>query len=479
MNILHNTPRLVIAGLAGDSGKSAVSMAILHQCRKAGLSIRAFKKGPDYIDAAWLSRISGEPARNLDSWLMGADGSAASFHRHSVRDGLNLVEGNRGLFDGADSSGTHSTAELAKSIRAPVLLVVNVTKMTRTAAALVLGCQHLDPDLRLAGVVINRVHGARHESVLRAAIESATGLPVLGAIPALANGILPNRHLGLVTPSDHQGFKELTDTLETIAAELDIRRIMELATGSAPLDIAAPNEPPLPCRNRPNTRIAIVRDAAFNFYYPENIEALAAGGAELVFVSALEAAELPPNLDAIYIGGGFPEVHAAGLAANRAFLNALAGAANGGLPIYAECGGLMLLARSIEWKGTRHPMSAVLPMDVTVDAHPQGHGYVDLSVTEPNPFFPQGTTLRGHEFHYSNIIPQPAMPRTACAVRRGTGAYDKRDGVIQGNVWASYTHLHATATPEWADAILRVARKHQENCRKSEQPISGCKTVSP
>lgn len=475
MKLLHNRPRLVIAGLAGDSGKSAVSMAVLHQARKAGLAIRAFKKGPDYIDTAWLSWVSGQPARNLDSWLMGVEQSTSSFLEHSVRDGLNLIEGNRGLFDGVDAAGTHSTAELAKAIQAPVLLVVNVAKMTRTAGALVLGCQTLDPDLRLAGVIVNRVHGARHESLVRASIEAATGLPVLGAIPTLGNGILPNRHLGLVTPSDHQGIDDLSDTLDTIATKLDMRRIMELATGCLAPDIsdqrgrlAAPsrfgNEAAAP-------RIGIIRDAAFTFYYPENIEALAAAGAELVFVSALEAKKLPPNLDAIYIGGGFPEVHASRLAANKAFLNSLAAAANDLVPIYAECGGLMLLARSIQWKGMRYPMAAVLPIDVKVDAHPQGHGYVELTVTEPNPFYPLGTTLRGHEFHYSSIIPQPEKPPTACAVRRGTGAYDKRDGVIRDNVWASYTHLHASASPEWAAAILRLARKHQADSQKPSYPI--------
>ncbi len=464
MNTSHNAPRLVIAGLAGDSGKSIVSLAILSQLRKAGLTVRSFKKGPDYIDTAWLSWASQGTARNLDTWLMGFDCAAHSFEQHATDEGLNLIEGNRGLFDGSDTAGTHSTAELAKAVQAPVLLVMSVAKMTRTAGALVLGCQHLDPDLNLAGVILNRVHGSRHESVVRASIEAITGLPVVGAIPALEDGILPDRHLGLVTPSDYAGIDKLPGLLEKVAAKLDTERILKIASAARPL------HPPKPItylpgfhsvnRIRPLPKIAIVRDAAFNFYYPENIEALAAGGAELVFVSSLEISQLPDRLDAIYIGGGFPEVHATRLSSNSWFLNSLAAAANRNVPIYAECGGLMLLARTIEWQGKRYPMAGVLPINVVVENAQQGHGYVELTVTDTNPFYPLGTTLRGHEFHYSRIVGQPEMLPTACAVRRGTGAFDKRDGLIRGNVWASYTHLHATASPEWAEGILRAAREH-------------------
>ncbi len=469
MTLLANSPRMVIAGLSGDSGKSIVALAILYRLRQDGFAVRAFKKGPDYVDAAWLSWASGSPARNLDSWLMGMETAAQSFDKHCLRLGFNLVEGNRGLFDGADAAGTHSTAELAKALQAPVLLVVNVAKMTRTAAALVLGCQHLDPNLQLAGIILNRVNGSRHEMVIQTAIESATGLPVLGAIPAMKGGILPDRHLGLVTPSDHKNMDDLPRRLDAVAAHLDIQRILSLATTCSPLnvpdgtacsDVSVQHQ----LGNNP-VRIAVVRDAAFNFYYPENLEALAAGGAELVFVSALEAAELPQDIDAIYIGGGFPEVHACELAANSSFLRSLHAAAEQKMPIYAECGGLMLLARSIQWNGNRYTMSGVIPIDVDVDAVSHGHGYVEMTVTEPNPFFPEGAVLKGHEFHYSRIVPQLVMPLAACKVTRGTGCYDKRDGLIFNNIWAGYTHLHATASPEWAICVLRLAQKHKAELR--------------
>lgn len=482
MTHLDNSPRMVVAGLAGDSGKSVVSLAILHRLRQDCIEVRAFKKGPDYIDAAWLSWVTGESVRNLDSWLMGFDLVVQSFDRHCLRNGFNLVEGNRGLFDGSDSDGTHSTAELAKALHAQVLLIVDAAKVTRTVAALVLGCQHLDPRLQIAGVVLNRVHGSRHEAVIRAAIESATGLPVLGAIPTFKEGILPARHLGLVTPSDSQSEEDLPGKLDAIAANMDMAQILKLAGSPPPAaqpTQTAPTIEAVRCgANQSRVRIAAVRDAAFNFYYPENFEALTAGGAELVFVSALEGRELPSDIDAIYIGGGFPEVHAESLAANRPFLRSLAAAATDNMPIYAECGGLIMLARSMQWQGTCYPMCGVLPIDVDVDSVPQGHGYVEMTVREPNPFYPVGTVLRGHEFHYSRIVPQPAMPIASCTVRRGTGSYERRDGLILKNTWASYTHLHAYASPEWAAGVLRAARKYKAR-REDPETASVSRINSP
>jgi cobyrinic acid a,c-diamide synthase len=285
----------------------------------------------------------------------------------------------------------------------------------------------------------------------------------------MKDGILPDRHLGLVTPSDSQNLEDLPRRLNAVADHLDMPRILSLAAGCSPLILSegtARNAGTTPHQvsNTP-VRIAVVRDDAFNFYYPENLEALAAGGAELVFVSALEASEIPEGIDAIYIGGGFPEVHARQLAANTSFLQSLSAAAARDVPIYAECGGLMLLARSIQWNGQRFTMSGALPIDVDVDSVPQGHGYVEMTVTEPNPFFPKGAVLHGHEFHYSHIVRQPEMPTAACKVSRGTGCYDKRDGLVQNNIWAGYTHLHAAASPEWAAGILRAARKHKAEFR--------------
>jgi cobyrinic acid a,c-diamide synthase len=455
---LSEMPRLVIAGLSGESGKTLISLALLLEARRRDLPARAFKKGPDYIDASWLEWASRNPARNLDTFLMGFERAAASFAWHGVPAGLNLIEGNRGLFDGLDARGTHSTAELAKTLQAPVVLVVNATKITRTAAALVLGCQKLDPALWIAGVVINQAAGSRHARVVREAIESACRIPVLGIVPrAPSDAFLPMRHLGLVTPHEYAERDLLErNLLSLVAPHLEFDRLLKIAREAPPLPAPAmtgggPME-------GAGLTVGYLRDGAFCFYYPENLEALRASGATLVPVSALSAEELPAALDALYIGGGFPETHARKLSANTSFLASVRRRAVEGLPVYAECGGLMFLSRAVTWQGSRYPMAAVLPFEVEVDAAPQGHGYIELEVDRSNPFFAVGTRLRGHEFHYSRIVPEADPPPTACAVLRGTGCYPGRDAVSLHNVWASYTHLHALATPEWARGFLQAVR---------------------
>ncbi len=453
-------PRLVVAGLSGESGKTLVSLALLLEARRRGIPAGAFKKGPDYIDAAWLAWASGAPARNLDSYLMGFQTAAQSFARNGATAGLNVLEGNRGLYDGADTRGTHSTAELAKALQAPVVLVLNATKITRTAAALVLGCQHLDPAADIAAVVINQVSGPRHERVIREAIESACHIPVAGAIPrAGGDAILPSRHLGLITPAEHPACGPLAQRLSDLVGRyLNFDLLLEIAQRAAALDVA-----PIPVsysRSGRGLKIGYLRDSAFCFYYPENLEALEHAGVELVPISGLQAAALPCDLDALYIGGGFPETHAAALAANGPLLASIREAAQLGLPVYAECGGLMYLSRALTWRGRRYPMAGVLPLEVDVCEAPQGHGYADLLVDHSNPFFATGMRLKGHEFHYSKIVAASGDWATACAVVRGTGCYAGRDAIVRNHVWASYTHLHALATPEWAAGMVRAARAH-------------------
>lgn len=451
-------PRLLIAGLSGGSGKTIVSMGLLLLLRRAGWAVRAFKKGPDYIDAAWLTWASAHAARNLDTYLMGPDRVRTSFAHHAIVDGINLVEGNRGLFDGFDAAGTHSSAALATALNAPVILVIDATKMTRTAAALVLGCRQLDPQLALRGVILNNVNGARHERILRTAIESACSVPVVGALPRFASNPLPERHLGLVPPQEHEATAEVEQhLLELMEDHLDLDALLSIARGASPL--ATPKENTSQLQDARGLRIAYVCDTAFHFYYPENLEALRSAGAKLIPVSALASPELPANLHALYIGGGFPEAHAQALASNSGFLASLRGACAAGLPVYAECGGLMLLGRSVSWKGLRSPMADVLPIEIEVCPTPQGHGYAELEVDAPNPFFPLGTCLRGHEFHYS-CLAENTEARTACAVLRGAGCLPGRDALVTQNVFAAYTHLHAAATPEWAQGVINAARNH-------------------
>jgi len=452
-------PRLVVAGLSGGSGKTLVSLGLILSAQRRGVKTRAFKKGPDYIDAAWLSWAAGRPAHNLDTFLMGYDGAAAAFTANCLPGALNVIEGNRGLFDGFDARGTHSTAELAKALGAPVVLVLDATKVTRTAAAMVLGCQRLDPSVKIVGVILNQVSGTRHEKVLRETIEVICGIPVLGAIPRiLTTGLLPERHLGLVVPEDYPDREALRATLEELVeGRWEFEKLWSLACQAPNLDPPAKPCPALP--DGMGLKIGYLRDSAFTFYYPENLDALSVAGAELVPISALSATSLPEGLDALYIGGGFPETHAEALAANRTFLASVRCAAERGLPIYAECGGLMLLARAILWQGRRYSMAGVLPFEVEVSAKPQGHGYTELCVDAENAFFPRGAILRGHEFHYSAILPPTVLPSTACEVRRGVGCGSGRDGVVIGNLWASYTHLHELATPEWAAGLLHAAQR--------------------
>jgi cobyrinic acid a,c-diamide synthase len=467
---VRGVPRLVVSGLSGDSGKTLVSLALLLAVRDRGLPVCAFKKGPDYIDSAWLAWASGRPARNLDTFLMGADIARASFVRHALATGLNLIEGNRGLFDGVDAAGTHSTAVLARTLGAPILLVVDARKTTRTVAACILGCQMLGRDVRIAGVILNRVSGRRHEAVLRESVESLCDLPVLGVVPRAAGDVLlPGRHLGLVPPEEHTGVDELGSRVrELMEGGLAINHILAIARGASAIDPAATLPAERDRHGGPaqaggaGLRIGYLRDSAFTFYYPENLEAIEAAGARLIAISALSDRELPADLDTLYIGGGFPETHGVALSKNRSFLESLRLRAEGGMPVYAECGGLMLLSRGVRWQGRAHQMAGVLPFDVEVCTEPQGHGYTLLDVDRPNPFFAPGLALRGHEFHYSRILPERELPETACAVRRGTGSYAGRDGVTVHNVWASYTHLHALGTPEWAEALLGAAGRHAE-----------------
>ncbi|SPE30908.1 Cobyrinic acid A,C-diamide synthase [Candidatus Sulfotelmatomonas gaucii] len=456
MNANCAMPRLLIAGLSGGSGKTLVTMGLLLLLRRAGVDVRAFKKGPDYIDASWLAWASGHTARNLDAWLMGQETARNLFQKYAISDGVNLIEGNRGLFDGVDAAGRYSSAALAATLNAPIVLVIDATKMTRTAAALVLGCQKLEPGGLIQGVLLNNVNGDRHERILREAIESECSVPVIGALPRMKRNPLPERHLGLVPPEEHEEMDRLEQSLLAwMEKRIDLDAMLAIVRGAAALEHDTGGSEPL--ADARGLRIGYLRDAAFSFYYPENLEELERAGAELVRISALDALTLPAGLHALYIGGGFPETHARALSANSGFLESLREACAAGLPVYAECGGLMLLARSLSWKGVRFPMAAVLPADVEAFAKPQGHGYSELVVDAPNPFFPHGTHLRGHEFHYSRIVSGSEGVASACAVIRGTGCFAGRDGLVVYNTMAMYTHLHATATPEWGVGMIAAA----------------------
>jgi cobyrinic acid a,c-diamide synthase len=445
------SPRVVFAGLGGDGGKTLAAIGTIRALRRRGLAVAAFKKGPDFIDAAWLGAAAGTHGRNLDTFLMRPEAIGLSLQRAASAD-LIVIEGNRGLHDGADATGTHSTAELARRLAAPVVMVVDATKSTRTLAACVYGCAAIESGLDVAAVVLNRVATARQERVVRDAFKAIGGPVVVGALPRVSPPPLPARHLGLMTPAEHGSRDAAIEcAADLVAAHVDLDALLRVAARARPASFPEAAAAPASALT---ARIAVLRDEAFSFYYQENLEALAAAGAELVEVSPLHDRDLP-DVDALYIGGGFPEVHAAGLCANATLREAIRERAAAGLPIYAECGGLMYLSRELRVHGTTYPMCGALDLAVEQSDAPQGHGYVEARVDADNPFFPVGTRLRGHEFHYSRVVESSCQ--SVLHVERGTALGDGRDGIVSGRVWASYLHLHALGAPTWAGALVRAA----------------------
>ncbi len=495
-------PRLCVSALSGGGGKTLLSLGLARAASAAGVAVKPFKKGPDYIDAAWLALAAGRPATNLDPYFLPPARLRALFiqameallRSDSVEAGtpnvLGLVEGNRGLFDGLDVEGSCSTAELARALDCPILLSLDCTKMTRTAAALVQGMLHFEKGLRFCGVVLNQVGSARHESVLCRALETYTDVPVLGALPRLAENPLPERHMGIACCGDSlagDAERRLDDLAALVRAHLDLSTVLAAAREVSLLGgedsarekdaedgvalLSAPSERgDVVTSLLPRPRIGYVRDAALWFYYQENLEALTRAGAELVRLSLLdggpESGSDPwEGLDGLYLGGGFPEDCAPELSRSPR-LPLLARLAREGLPIYAECGGFMLLARGIEREDGLWPMSNVFPVTARFCAKPQGLGYVQGTVRAENPFFPPGLILRGHEFHYSRCQWEGAAPSCALELSRGKGMGHLGgmacDGLTRGRVWAAYTHIFAPAVPCWADNFVAAARRFRQ-----------------
>jgi len=457
-------PRLVIAALRGGSGKTIVSIGIIAALCARGKSVAPFKKGPDYIDAGWLALAAGRPCYNLDTFLLNTDLIRRSFCTHASSADLSIIEGNRGLYDGIDLNGATSTAELAKLLQAPVVMCVDCTKTTRTMAAVIDGCVRFDPEVMVRGVILNHVAGARHESILRRSIEHFSGVPVIGAIPKLDRPVFPERHMGLVPTAEHAWAADSIQAIgRTAAQHIDLDALMRLARAVPPVETVCDSvavdlsDGATASVQSPIARIGVLRDSAFQFYYPENIEALEAAGAQIVFISPLREKN-PADIDALYIGGGFPETHAQELAENRAFSESLRALAMDGLPVYAECGGLMYLGEELVLEGKSYAMARVLPLAFGLFKRPQGHGYTVVSVERDNPYYPIGTEIRGHEFHYSRVLRwSGAEEDFVFRMQRGVGIHGDRDGLLYKKVLATYTHIHALGNPGWAGALVRNA----------------------
>jgi cobyrinic acid a,c-diamide synthase len=451
--ITIRTPRIVIGAPQGRSGKTTVALMLAGALRKRGLSVGCFKKGPDYIDPSWLRSASGRECHNLDSFMMPAETAKRVFLEGSRGIDMAVIEGSMGLFDGYRENRGGTVADLAHLIEAPIILVVNTTRMTQSVAPTIKGFQHFEPGTSIKGVILNNVSGPRHREKLMKSVEMYCGIPVVGVLPRNKLTAIGERHLGLVPAQESPAAIDVLEELASLGEQyLDLERIMNIAH-DAP-EIAYTPSSSGPKRVHP-CKIGVIKDKAFSFYYSENLDALRSEGAELVFIDTMTDTRLP-LLDALYIGGGFPELYAAELESNRALRMEIAHGIENGMFVYAECAGLMFLCKSIRWRGQSYEMVGAIPADVELIDRPQGHGYIEVEATPDNPFFESGSTLKGHEFHHSKLIPSAGL-KYGYKVLRGQGIDGDVDGVCYGNVFAAYTHLHALGATSWAARFVASA----------------------
>jgi cobyrinic acid a,c-diamide synthase len=448
--------RLLVSAPHKSSGKTTVSIGLCAALAAAGTRVQPFKKGPDYIDPMWLARAAGRACLNLDPYLMDDDALVRCFRQGLHGAELALVEGNKGLHDGMALDGSNSNAALARRLALPVLLVVDARGMTRGVAPLLLGFQAFERDIRIGGVILNRVGGSRHEGKLRAAIECYTDIPVLGAVAEDARLVMDERHLGLVTCPELGDARERVQEMgRIVGGQVDLPAVRAAAASAG-----AGFEPLQPAvRVTADLRIGIARDRAFSFYYPDDLAALEAAGAELVPFDTLRDTRLP-DVDGLFIGGGFPETCMAQLEANVAMRTAVREAIEDGLPAYAECGGLMYLARTIQWQGRSARMAGVIPGDAVMRSRPVGRGYVHLRETAamPWPGGGAGRPVQGHEFHHSSLENLPAGLVFGWQVERGHGIDGRNDGLALHNLVASYAHLRSGAGSHWAARYVAFVR---------------------
>ncbi|MCB9481354.1 MAG: hydrogenobyrinic acid a,c-diamide synthase (glutamine-hydrolyzing) [Desulfobacteraceae bacterium] len=457
---------ITIAGLRGGSGKTFVSLGLVSSLKSIGKNVCPFKKGPDYIDAGWLAFAAGRHCYNLDTYMCSPEIVKESFVYHSSGSDFALVEGNRGLFDAIDVEGRTSTAEVAKLLNSPVIVCIDCTKCTMTIAAIVMGLRAFDPELKLSGVIFNKVAGPRHAGKLTKAVEHYTDVKVIGAIPKVKKFDFPERHMGLVpTCENKMASSIIEETGKIITENLDLDKILKISKSDNPcISEKSPYEMSIAGKTNANVNIGVIIDDSFQFYYPENIVILEKYGAKLIRINAMEDQSLPEDLHALYIGGGFPESFAGELEANKTMRESVRAMAMSGLPVYAECGGLMYLGKSIILGDREYEMCSFFDMSFTISKKPQGHGYVDAIVTKENPFMDKGTHIKGHEFRYSKIV---NINSDDCfysyELDRGVGIEENMDGITKKNTIASYVHLHTFGTPVWAEAMIKAALKYKNS----------------
>ena len=482
----RDSGRLLISAPQGRSGKTIVTIGLCTALRKRGFLIQPFKKGPDYIDPSWLTLAAGRSCRNLDLFLIPEANLLQSFDRACRGADVAVIEGNMGLFDGLDSVGQGTSAALACLLSAPVLLVVNVSRMTTSIAAMVSGYQSFTPDVSIAGVILNHVAGPRHEEKLKDAVEKYCRIPVVASIPRDLDLRIDERHLGLVPSPESDESKTIVERIgERLEGCFNLEEILKIGwkgTLSHPFPLP-PGERESKVEALPagetgwrvddregmsgdqgtKPRIGVIFDRVFNFYYPENFEALTQAGSELVFINSVH--DRLPTIDGLYIGGGFPEFFLRELESNQLLREEIREAIERGLPVYAECAGLMYLCEEIWGEDRSYKMVGTIPAKVGLSRKPQGHGYVLARVVAENPIFPTGLTIRGHEFHHSGPLIESEIP-CVYRIERGHGIDGKRDGVVYNNMLASYMHLHALGTTEWAEGFVRLVSKTKESMKR-------------
>ncbi len=451
-------PSVVIGGVASGVGKTTVTIGLLAALRRRGLTVQPFKVGPDFIDPGFHRLASGRPSRNLDAWMLTRSYCLESVARHAADADLAVVEGVMGLFDGAEGkSDEGSTAQMAKWLGAPVILVVDAERMARSGAAVVLGFERFDPDLHLAGVIFNQIAGEGHYRFLVEGLAGVTEAEPLGYLPRREDLTLPERHLGLVTARERSFSETFFGRLaRTFEETVDVDRLVAMARSQVLPQAAATAS-----RHQVRARIGVALDHAFQFYYPENLELLEAAGAELIYWSPIHDRSLP-SVDALYLGGGYPEVHARELAANEPMRLAVRDFAESGGPIYAECGGLMYLAEALEdLEGCLHPMVGLLPTTIRINPRRLTLRYVEVELGEPTLLGAPGTVIRGHEFHYSRMDEPRSTTRRAYRLRTRRGGEEQPEGYVWGTVLASYVHLHFGSNPGVARALVDSSLRRQ------------------
>ena len=452
-----NIPRVVIAGLGSGCGKTTVSTGLMGAFASTGLRVQGFKVGPDFIDPTYHTMVTDRKSRNLDAWMLPERTIQTLFQSNVAACDIAIVEGVMGLFDGTVNSGG-STAHIAKLLGCPVILVLDVWGMAGSAAALVAGCKALDKRLNLAGVILNRVSGEKHAAMCTRAIESATKMPVVGALHRDHEVKLPERHLGLVPTTEDVSLRTKLDRISgLVKSSVDLNRVLEIGKSAPPLAEASFKR----VNRRKTVRIGVAYDAAFSFYYQDALDALSAAGAELGYFSPLHDRTLPEDFDGLYIGGGFPEVLAKELESNQPIRSSIKKRVEQNIPVFAECGGLMYLTKSIaDFQGAQHTMVGILDCKTKMVGK-LTLNYTHASVLRNNMLSNRGTSIRGHEFHYSRLDDVPSDACFAYLMKRGSGIDAGRDGWVEYGALAQYMHMNFAAYPKLTSNFIKTCARYR------------------